>query len=577
MEQLLKEEKIVEIVMWSLTKEENRREKLTDPQLQALLEEFADVFSTELRQPPDRRIHNFKIRTVAGAKPQVRKHGRLSKREMEEMKTRIKELLAAGHIEPSTSPWSAPILFVRKKDGTLRLCIDYRALNVVTVRDEYPLPCIDAIFDKLAKAKFFLMLDLNMAYHQVQLDEESREATAFTCEKGHFQFKVMTFKFTNVPPTFQRMMTSYLGNMVGQFVEVYLDDILIYSKTWEEHLQHIREVLTVLRKVNLFAKASKCTWGQEEVKYLGHIIGKGQLKVDEEKVRAVREWKTPSNTKELQRFLELVNYYREFIEGLAKLRRPLYEVKDKETLTWTQELEEAFVKVKEATAELPYRVLWDPKKDLRVRMDASEDGLGLVLEQREEKGWWPLAFHSRTWRSNEKNWPVHHQEMMAFVEALQKWRHYLLDCPITAQTDSKFVERTNTQKITANRLIRWWEVFAKYNVKFEHIEGQKNIVADALSRSPLDTFDNYITTVGGKIYFNYKEDQEFEKLWHMKKEKEELVNGNLKIRRLTMVPLVDRTAILQACHEGEEHVGGDKLWERVAREFYWETMRKDCR
>jgi hypothetical protein len=200
------------------------------------------------------------------------------------------------------------------------------------VQDEYPLPRIDAIFDRLTHAKYFSTLDLNMAYHQVMLDEDARELIAFTCEEGHFQFKVMTFGFTNALPTFQHMMTDYLRDMTGKFVKVYLDDILIYSESWEEHLAHIRAVLTRLRKVGLYTKASKCTWGQTSVKYLGHIISQGKLMVDKEKVKAIWDWKRPETTNELQRFLGLVNYYREFIQDLGKTERPLYEVKEEETL-----------------------------------------------------------------------------------------------------------------------------------------------------------------------------------------------------------------------------------------------------
>lgn len=227
-EALFRKDKIVKMVVWSLTKVNDMKptESEKNTQIETLLKEFSDVFSSELRMLPDWKAHNFRIRTVAGAKPQVRRHGRLSEREMEEMKKRIKELLAAGHIEPSSSPWSTPILFVRKKDGTLCLCIDYRALNTVTIRDEYPLSRIDAIFDRLARAKFFSTIDLNMVYHQVQLEDRSKEYTVFTCEEGHFQFKVMTFGFTNAPPTFQRMMSDYLRDITGRFVEVYLDDIL---------------------------------------------------------------------------------------------------------------------------------------------------------------------------------------------------------------------------------------------------------------------------------------------------------------------------------------------------------------
>jgi hypothetical protein len=203
-EALLREDKIVEMVVWSLTKEEGREptEEEKDVQIKTLLEKFAEVFFSELCPPPDQGIHNFRIHTVAETKPQVCCHSCLSEREMEEMKKKIKELLAAGHIEPSASPWSAPILFVHKKNSTLCLCINYRVLNAVTIRDKYPLPCIDAIFDKLAKAKYFFTLDLNMAYHQVQLDNESKEYMVFTCKEKHFQFKVMTFGFTNAPPTF---------------------------------------------------------------------------------------------------------------------------------------------------------------------------------------------------------------------------------------------------------------------------------------------------------------------------------------------------------------------------------------
>ena len=212
----------------------------------------------------------------------------------------------------------------------------------------------------------------------------------------------------------------------------------------------------------------------------------------------------------MQRFLGLVNYYRDFIKDLAKIGRPLYAIKDKGVLEWTPEREKTFKEVKEAVVDLPYRVLWDPTKKIRMRTDASEHGLGIVLEQEEEGGWWPIAFHSRVWHPNEEHWSTHHLEMVAFVEGLQKWRHYVMDRKIVAQTDSKFVERTNTQKATANRLARWWEVFAEYNVEFQHIKGKTNIVADALSRSPIecraDTMEQahvFVTMVQQQMRFEY--------------------------------------------------------------------------
>jgi hypothetical protein len=426
LEQLLRDEKVEEVIAWNIKLKKGTTDEEIDKEIRRILQEFLNVFDTQARMPLDRENNNFKIRLVAGARPQVRRHRCLSEREVEEMRKWIKELLEIGHIALSDSPWSAPILFVHKKDGTLCMCIDYHALNELTVCDEFPLPRIDAIFDKLRKTKYFSALDLNMAYYQVQLEEESQACTVFTCEEGHYEFKVMTFRFTNAPPVFQRMMTQYLRDFLGKFVEVYLDDILIYSKTWKEHLQHIRMVLQRLREKKLVAKASKCKWGKEEVEYLGHIIGNGRIMTDRKKTLVIREWKQPETTKELQRFLGLVNYYREFIQNLAKIGRPLYEIKDKEELDWTEERRTVFKKIQDTIEELPYRVLWDFKKNQRVWTDTSEDEMGLVLKQEEEQGWWPLAFYSRTWKSNEKNWPTH-QEMAALVKALKKWRHYLLD------------------------------------------------------------------------------------------------------------------------------------------------------
>ena len=251
--------------------------------------------------------------------------------------------LSKGYIRPSSSPYGAPVIFVLKADGTLRMCIDYRGLNKQTVKNRFPIPRIDDLFDQLAGAKVFSSIDLQSAYHQVRLKPEDVPKTAFTTPMGLYESLVLTFGLTNAPGTFQSVMNEVLGDVIGKFVLVYLDDLVIFSKNAEGHVEHVRIVLGLLRRHKLYAKLAKCTFMQSELKFLGHIVGAQGLQVDPKKVAIVQDWPVPTGVALLRSFLGLANYFRKFVQGWSALVAPLQRLtkKDKE-FVWSAECDQAF-------------------------------------------------------------------------------------------------------------------------------------------------------------------------------------------------------------------------------------------
>jgi hypothetical protein len=297
---------------------------LRKEELDAILSKYADVFPDKLPPgvPPDRGI-DHSIELVPGSVPPYKGMYRLSPKELAEVEQQSKELLDNGLIEPSRSPYGAPILFVQKKDGSLRMCVDYRALNKITVKNRYPLPRIDDLLDKLSGAKVFSSLDLRSGYHQVRISAKDVPKTAFRTPMGHFQFKVLCFGLTNAPATFQKVMNDIFQKHLGKFVIVYLDDILVFSKNAEEHKKHLEVVLEILRKEHFYAKMSKCEFNKDELNFLGHIVGAAGVKVDPAKTKAVMDSPVPRNVADVRSFLGLANYFRRFVQGYAKLATPL--------------------------------------------------------------------------------------------------------------------------------------------------------------------------------------------------------------------------------------------------------------
>jgi hypothetical protein len=294
-----------------------------------VVKEFADVFPEELPGMPPERELEFTIDLKPGTEPIARTPYRMSTPELQELKMQLKELLDLGLIRPSVLPWGAPVIFIRKKDGSWRLCIDYRQLNKATIKNQYPLPRIDDLFDQMKGATVFSKIDLRSGYHQLRIKEDDIPKTAFKTRFGHYEFTVLPFGLTNAPGVFMSLMNGVFREYLDKFVQVFIDDILIYSRTTEEHDEHLRLVLQCLREHKLYGKLSKCSFYQSRIHYLGHVISGEGIAVDPAKVEAMMEWPASTNVTEVRSFMGLAGYYRRFVEGFSKIASPITELQKK--------------------------------------------------------------------------------------------------------------------------------------------------------------------------------------------------------------------------------------------------------
>lgn len=451
-----------------------------------VLEEYRDVFPSDLPHglPPPREV-DHRIELIPGSSPPSRPTYRMGPAELDELKKQLEQLTESGFIQPSKSPFGAPILFVKKKDGTMRMCVDYRALNSITVKNSYPLPRIDELFDRLQGAKVFSKIDLRSGYHQIRIAPEDVPKTAFRTRYGHFEFLVLPFGLTNAPGTFMHLMHQVFRPLLDRFVLVFLDDILIYSKNMEQHEQHVREVLALLRKHKLYAKESKCELFASRVEFLGHIVDARGLHMMEDKVKAMLEWPTPSSVAELQSFLGTVGYYRRFIRMFSELAAPLTQLLQKgQAYTWTEAQQKALEALKRAVSEQPVLILPDPSVPYVVTTDASGFAVGGTLSQDQGQGLQPIAFLSKKMLPAERNYPVHEQELLAIIVALKAWRHYLAGAPFHILTDHHSLTFLQTQPHLSPRQTRWIEFLQQFQFSIGYQEGKQNVVADGLSRRP---------------------------------------------------------------------------------------------
>lgn len=436
---------------------------------------------------PPHRPYDCPIDLLPGAPLPTSRLYSISKPERESMEKYISESLAAGIIRSSTSPVGAGFFFVGKKDGTLRPCIDYRALNQITVKNKYPLPLLASALELVQGATIFTKLDLRNAYHLIRMREGDEWKTAFRTPLGHFEYLVMPFGLMNAPAVFQSLVNDVLRDYLNQFVFVYLDDILIFSRSLEEHREHVRLVLQRLLENQLFVKAEKCEFHASSVTFLGYVLSSGQVKTDPAKVQAVLDWPTPTSRKQLQRFLGFANFYRRFIKNYSQTVLPLTSLTStKASFSWSPTAEQSFLELKRRFAAAPILMQPDPLKQFVVEVDASDSGVGAVLSQvsSSDNRLHPCAFFSRRLSSAERNYDVGDRELLAMKMAFDEWRHWLegAEHPIVVWTDHKNLAYLQQAKRLNPRQSRWSLFFSRFNFTISYRPGSRNTKPDALSR-----------------------------------------------------------------------------------------------
>ncbi|GJR16579.1 putative reverse transcriptase domain-containing protein [Tanacetum coccineum] len=444
-----------------------------------IVRDFPEVFPEDLPGLPPARPVEFQIDLIPGAAPVARAPYRLAPSKMKELSEQLQELSDKGFIRPSSSPWGAPVLFVKKKDGSFRMCIDYRELNKLTVKNRYPLPRIDDLFDQLQGSSIYSKIDLRSGYHQLRVREQDIPKTAFQTRYGHYEFQVMPFGLTNAPAVFMDLMNRVCKPYLDKFVIVFIDDILIYSKDEKEHEEHLKAILELLKKEKLYAKFSKCEFWIPKVQFLGHVIDSRGIHVDPAKIESIKDWASPKTPTEIRQFLGLAGYYRRFIEGFSKIAKSMTKLTQKGIkFDWGEKEENAFQLIKQKLCSAPILALPEGSEDFVVYCDASHKGLGVVLMQREKV----IAYASRQLKVHEKNYTTHDLELGSVVFALKIWRHYLYGTRCTVFTDHKSLQHILDQKELNMRQRRWLELLSDYDCDIRYHPGKANIVADALSR-----------------------------------------------------------------------------------------------
>jgi len=561
-----------------------RQDGEEDHRLREFLQTELAAFE-RIQGPTDRVEHTIRVKTDTPIKQRYRPRNPAMQKIIDD---EVQAMLRNGVIEPSTSPWSSPVVVVRKKDGRPRFCIDFRRVNEVTERDAYPLPQINATLDKLRGARYLTTLDLQQGYWQIPLAPESRAVTAFTVPgRGLMQFRVMPFGLHSAPATFQRLLDTILGPELEPHVFAYLDDIIIASPTFEDHLRHLREVFRRLKDAHLRLNPEKCRFCVPELKYLGHIVNRQGVRTDPEKIKAIGQWPTPSTVRQIRQFVGLASWYRRFIPDFSATAAPLTNLTKKNARwRWGTEEEQAFRALKKALSSAPILACPDFDRQFVIQTDASTTGLGAVLTQHFEEGERVIAYASRTLNGAEKNYSATELECLAVVWGIRHFRGYLEGYQFSVITDHQALRWLRGIESPTGRLARWMLELQQYTFEVKYRRGKLNRVADALSRLPAvhaarqprcpwyhgqlrrvrerpDEFSDY-TVRQGKLYRHVLHSTDFRE-----------VPAELQWKEC--VPKYKRAAILHRVHDQPSagHLGIAKTIARAAETFYWPRMFAD--
>ncbi|UYV72153.1 hypothetical protein LAZ67_9001970 [Cordylochernes scorpioides] len=559
-------------------------------ELKQVLERYGDLFSSRLGRT---NLAKHRIDTE-DAKPIKHKPYRVSAKERDIIKEQIDEMLTEGIIRPSSSPWSFPVILVKKRDGKYRFCVDYRKLNNVTVKDVYPIPRIDEVMDTLQGSTHFSAIDLRSGYWQVEVEERDKEKTAFTTAHGLYEFNVMPFGLCNAPATFERNMENMLGNLRWQICLCYLDDVIIYSPDFPTHLKRLEAVFRCFRESNLRLNDKKCRFAFEELEILGYITSKHGIKPAEHNIKAVRNFPRPKKVKEVQSFLGMCSYYRKFIKDFSKIADPLTNlIKKSVSFTWTERQEKAFQTLKTALLSPPILGHFNPNAPTYVHTDASNIGIGATLVQDiggEEK---VISYLSRTLSKAEQNYSTTEKECLAVVWSMSKLRPYLYGRHFKIVTDHHALCWLKNLKDPTGRLARWALKIQEYDFDIIHKSGKKHLDADGLSRGPLPETDwdedferlflNQITDEEDKFIESVKKNLNGSRRSIAQNFKEEdgclfKKNPNPEGRAwLLVVPENKKREIMKEYHNhmSNGHLGVARTMYRIKSKYFWPSMLKD--
>ena len=547
--------------------------------IDSLLDEFPDLFETPTGLPPAREC-DHRIQLETGSGPVVVRPYRYPHFQKDEIERQCAAMLQQGVIRPSRSPFSSPVLLVKKADGSWRFCVDYRELNSRTIKDKFPIPVVDELLDELHGAKFFTKLDLTSGYHQIRMDPCDIEKTAFRTHHGHFEFLVMPFGLSNAPSTFQSLMNEVFCDHLRRFVLVFFDDILIYSQTWAEHLHHIRVVFELLRLHRLFLKKSKCSFGSDRVAYLGHIIHGSGVEVDQSKIQSVIDWPTPQSTKALRGFLGLAGYYRKFIKDFGQIAAPLTSLLKKNSFHWDEHAEFAFLSLKQALSKSPVLCLPDFTSKFVVECDASGSGIGAVLQQHGH----PVAFFSRKLADRYQKLAAYERELIGLAKAVTHWRPYLWGRQFVIKTDHFSLKYLLEQRLTTSPQQHWVSKLLGFDFRVDYRAGSLNRAADALSRRDEESGQLFAVSYARSLLLDdlRHEIQTDETLRQLRDRilkgeegpdwgvKDDLILYRGRAYLAPSSPIIP--AIFSGFHD-VSHEGIQKTLERIRRDFYWKGMK----
>ena len=445
--------------------------------IERLINEYADIFTEPTSLPPFRTNHNHKIVLKERSDPVNQRPYRYAVHQKNEIDKMVQELLKAGTIQASSSPYASPVVLLKKKDNTWRLCVDYRRLNNMTIKDRFPIPLIEDLMDELGGSRVYSKIDLRAGYHQVRMEESDIHKTAFRTHSGHFEYLVLPFGLTNAPATFQGLMNHVFSEFLRKFVLIFFDDILMYSSSEEEHELHLEEVFKLMRANKLYAKRSKCEFATDHVEYVGHFIQASGVSIDPRKVKAVEEWPQPKSVKMLRGFF-LSGYYRRFMKDFGIIARPLTALTKKDGYEWNGEAQVAFEELKKTLCNAHVLALPQFDKPFVVETYACGNGIGAVLMQEGH----PLVYISRQLKGKQLHLSIYENELLAVVFAVQKWRHYLLTNHFVIRTDQRSIKYFLEQRLNTPVQQQWLPKLLEFDYEIQYKQGKDNVAADALSR-----------------------------------------------------------------------------------------------